>query len=280
MTMRHLSDVNPFPRVERRSSLGGPSHVYTSTLSRTQATSTRDFLDPAPEEEQHVQRLRENVEARTSLYSSTAVLDSSSAPYLSPSFRSTRIRSTTTTESSSPWGASRLISIHSHIDSTARVDSTVQLTSLALTPPAPVMPFASSPSISASGSSSNTTAGNILQNPYAPIDIAQMEEEEDILSVTSPSSFLQRLQRELERNTESYLYTAPVNNDMNNTRMNIETVFDPPAFHRSPFDSRNESLRVSRNNEIGRSAETALEIDDSESDDDDVVEVIAVETMM
>jgi hypothetical protein len=33
-------------------------------------------------------------------------------------------------------------------------------------------------------------------------------------------------------------------------------------------------------NAAGRSAETALEIDDSDSDDDDVVEVVAVEAMM
>jgi hypothetical protein len=40
------------------------------------------------------------------------------------------------------------------------------------------------------------------------------------------------------------------------------------------------SSRNSTGDLAGRSAETALEIDDSDSDDDDVVEVLAVEAMM
>jgi hypothetical protein len=96
-------------------------------------------------------------------------------------------------------------------------------------------------------------------NPFGSIDLSQREEE-DILASTSPTSYF-RIHHDLDRNTDRYQFsTSPSGAAARVSAANWATL-------ESAFAS----------NEAGRSAETALEIDDS---DDDEVEVVAVEAVM
>jgi hypothetical protein len=109
----------------------------------------------------------------------------------------------------------------------------------------------------------------------------------------SPTSYLQRLQNQLFRNVQRYQFntdTAAVDRNLTRSGLNDdERALDASFLRGLAADSlANEDVtdtaigqssnHVNRN-EAGRSAETALEIDDSDSDDD-VVEVVAVEAMM
>eukprot|EP00804_Cyclotella_cryptica_P024435 CCRYP_019254-RB/>CCRYP_019254-RB protein AED:0.07 eAED:0.07 QI:1355/1/1/1/0/0.33/3/1288/616 len=119
----------------------------------------------------------------------------------------------------------------------------------------------------------------------------QPDEEEEILSAISPSTYIQRLRRELERTSAQFQFSASATTAAGPGRRTGVASFHPEALRRSAFHY--SSVRPMRNNrglgeiggstydnQAGRSAETALEIDDSDSDDDDVVEVVAVEAMM
>jgi hypothetical protein len=165
---------------------------------------------------------------------------------------------------------------------------------------------------------------SILGNPYASFNVTQREEEEEeilstispssylqrlrrelggtteqqeeeegnILSPTSPSTYIQRLRRELERTSAQFQFSASASTTTAGTaRRTSVASFDHGAPRRSGLlyssarplrtDGRLGGMDGSiYDNEAGRSAETALEIDDSDSDDDDVVEVVAVEAMM
>jgi hypothetical protein len=172
-----------------------------------------DFLDRfnarraqrESEQRQQLQALRDNVEATTSVYSSTSLLGTTTTTY---PFHTTTTRSTVTT--------------------------------------------------------TTTMAGPPL-NPFGSIDLSQTEEE-DILASTSPTSYIRRIHRDLDRNTDSYQFSTSPSGAPSVSASNWATL-----------DSAFASIGGARNDEAGRTAETALEIDDS---DDDDVEVLAVEAMM
>lgn len=207
------------------SSLGGASARATSTAAAaSDVEPLDDFLDTVhrhgqrqPEQQQQMQRLSGSLEARSSVYSTTSMVgttSTSSYPSLLSPFHHTTTSTTTTTtttlESGSQWATNRAAAI---------------------------------------------MASSI---PFGSINFHGQEEEEDILASTSPTSYVQRMQRDLDREAQLYQFstTAPANN-FAGTR-------------RAP-DASNS------NRELGRSAETALEIDDSDNDD---VEVVGIEAMM
>lgn len=106
-------------------------------------------------------------------------------------------------------------------------------------------------------------------NPFASIDMTRGEEEEDILSALSPASYLRRLHREMDGDGERYRrYEVAAASSVN-----------PPVFGALRGNDSSNVDGSGRCVRAGTSAETALEIDDSDSDDD-VVEVVAVEATM
>lgn len=154
-------------------------------------------------------------------------------------------------------------------------------------------------------SSTATTPTQNFHNPSsnrAVLNTAE-EEEEQLLSTLSPSSYIRRLHRELERGDSTprqdrsgqYQFNTssqpPSSTSGRAARRNGSSWrhSDPSLLasqvnggERNRRKRENDSRRVdnlaSRNADasaVGRSAETALEID--ESDDDDVVEVIDVD---
>jgi len=290
------------PRVETsRRTLGYASRGTggeSATPSASDIEPFSEFLDRVHahrqrEQQQRLQRMRDNVDARTSssVYSTTAVLGSSSHHHhhtsafpLMPPFQhsTTTTTLTTTTESSVPWMTSQSSSIHSHMAAPS-FNTLSSITYPSLSPPSLFL----SPAGSASAAPLDVGGSGISPNPFASIDMTQREEEEDILSALSPTSYLQRLHREMDNersSTSSYQQYSVATASRNPTSL------DPPALN--PSSLRRSAAAVGRNssnaniggssgrcNEAGRSAETALEIDDSDSDDDDVV-VVAVEAMM
>ena len=92
--------------------------------------------------------------------------------------------------------------------------------------------------------------------PFGSINFQGQEEEENILASTSPTSYIQRMQRDMDRDTQLYQFSS--------------------SAHTNNIDAMAQALNP--NPEAGRSAETALEIDDSDSDDD--IEVVGIEAMM
>lgn len=115
------------------------------------------------------------------------------------------------------------------------------------------------------------------------------EEEEELLSTLSPSSYMRRLHRELEGGS-SARYTFNTMRPQRRRGRHPTVDVPPPPFASAPPTSsftnvmdaerRRRNARLSaRARATGRPREppTILEIDDSE-DDDDVVEVIDVET--
>jgi hypothetical protein len=280
---RLASVDGPAPPRVRFSTRAQPGFASSLTGASSVGTADRepfsDFLDRVNahrqrerEQREQLQRLRENVEARTSVYSSTSVLGTSTSTFSLMPFHHTTTRTTTTTTlESSPWG-------------TTRSSSLVTYQPITSAPLYPASNIAATTSAAVTASSSS-----ILQNPFDSI-LNHQEEEEAILSTTSPNSYLQRLQREMERDTERYQFSAsaPTNVTNSSSRTSFVDLSNGPALDSLPedrsasADGLNEGSYnnwSSNSNEAGRSAETALEIDDS-SDDDDVVEVVAVEAMM
>lgn len=156
-------------------------------------------------------------------------------------------------------------------------------------PSSPTSPETSGAASSAAVASNDIAHASILGNPFASINLSRREDEEELLSAISPSTYIQRLRRELERTSEQFQFSASMSTTTTTSpaRRTSVTSFHPGALRQSAFlYSSVRPLTANLNlggmggssyeNEAGRSAETALEIDDSDSDDDDVVEVLAV----
>lgn len=265
-----VSDRDPPPEAPRHASVGAPApprvgfstrrpSAYASSFSGASARAPSaaagtepitDFLDRVHRNREREQQQRENLAARTFSSMSAVVTSTSTYPSLLSPFQRTTTRSTTATASwdrVSPSGATSTAA-NALAGHGQNLFSSINLQREAARAfPSP--------------------------NPFAYINLQREEEEEEILASSSPTSYIQRMQRDLDRNTELYQFST-------SGTASAPSASGPNG--QSAFNSSPGSFGGSRENmfnrEAGRSAETAFEIDDSDSDED--VEIVGIEAMM
>jgi hypothetical protein len=105
---------------------------------------------------------------------------------------------------------------------------------------------------------------------YSPID----EEEEALLSSSSPSSYISRLHRELESGGGNNGAGMNGSNPFNAFRFHSSSTATPSIFDVDASTTTTNDRSARRTWFANQALETALEVDES---DDDVVEVINVD---